>query len=80
MFPSLIDWLDFSRTNYFYSGSYMVLTLWGWMTIIETDGLSLAMTTGIAIRDREKKGRSPSWAEAVLKTSLGRPRIKLIVI
>ena len=42
VFPTLVDWLGFSGTNFFYSGSCMILTLWGRITIKETDGLSLA--------------------------------------
>ena len=42
LFPSLVNWLSFSGVNYFYSAMFLVLTLWGWMAIKETDGLSLA--------------------------------------
>ena len=42
LFPSLVDWLSFSGANYFYSAMSLVLVLWGWMAIKDTDGLSLA--------------------------------------
>ena len=42
LFPSLVNWLSFSGANYFYSAMSLVLALWGWMAIKDTDGLSLA--------------------------------------
>ena len=42
LFPSLVNWLSFSGANYLYSVMSLVLTLWGWVAIKETDGLSLA--------------------------------------
>ena len=42
LFPSLIKWFNFSGTNYFYATTALALTLWGWVAIKETDGLSLA--------------------------------------
>ena len=34
LFPSLVYWLSFSGTNYFFSAMSLVLTIWGWMAIV----------------------------------------------
>lgn len=40
-FPVLLEWLHFYGLNYYYAAFSLALTIWGMMTIIDIDGLSL---------------------------------------
>ena len=59
LFPSLVSWLGFGGTNYFYSGISLVLTLWGWKAIKDTDGLSLAEVERIY----DRRHHCPTYGE-----------------
>ena len=41
LFPSLVSWIGFDGTNYFFSAMSFILTIWGWIAIKTTDGLTL---------------------------------------
>ena len=42
LFPSLAYCLSFSGLNFLFSAMSLILTLWGWIAIKDTDGLSLS--------------------------------------
>ena len=82
LFPSLVYWLSFSGTNYFFSAMSLVLTIWGWMAIKETDGLSLTEIEHIydqrhRYRSYGEKQEGPGVGTSVSKQRYSEPESHL---